>query len=359
MSAPMNEATTIDWFSIPAANPDAGARDAAIARQAVLTKPPGALGRLEEIAIRLAALQGTERPYVDRVHITVFAGDHGVAAEGVSAFSQAVTVEMVKNFARGGAAICVAARALGAQLEVINLGTVFDTGPVEGVKHYALGPGTANFTQEPAMSEHQSACALAAGRHAAERARLNGAQLFIGGEMGIGNTTAASALACALLDAPPERLAGPGTGLDASGVARKTEVIRRALACHRTHHGTPLEALRRLGGFEIAALTGSYIACAHMGLPVLVDGFISSVAALATVRLCPGAGEWLLFSHASAEPGHRVALDALDARPLLDLGMRLGEGSGAAVAVPLLRMACALHDEMATFAEADVSEKTA
>lgn len=358
MKAPMNQAAANDWLAIPAASPDVGAREAAVARQTALTKPPGALGRLEEIAIRLASLQGTEQPCVDRVHIAVFAGDHGVAAEGVSAFPQAVTAEMVKNFARGGAAICVAARTLGATLEVINLGTAFDTGPLDGVKDYRLGPGTANFTEAPAMTEHQLACALAAGRHAAERAKLAKVQLFIGGEMGIGNTTAAAALACALLDAAPERLAGPGTGLDAHGVARKTEVIRRALACHREHHGTPLEALRRLGGFEIAALTGAYIACAHIGLPVLVDGFISSTAALAAARLCPGAGHWFLFAHASAEPGHRAVLEALEARPLLDLGMRLGEGSGAAVAVPLLRMACALHNEMATFHEAGVSGKT-
>ncbi len=310
----VNEGATIEWLTIPAALRNAGMHQAAEARQSQLTKPPGALGRLEDIAIRLAALQGTGQPCVDRVHITVFAGDHGVAAEGVSAFPQAVTAEMVKNFARGGAAICVAARALGASLEVINLGTAFDTGPLDGVKDYRLGPGTANFT---------------------------------------------AALACALLDAPPSRLAGPGTGLDAHGVAHKIEVIRRALERHSRHHGTPLEALRRLGGFEIAALTGSYVACAHIGLPVLVDGFISSAAALAATRLCPGAGHWFLFSHASAEPGHRTVLDALDARPLLDLGMRLGEGSGAAVAVPLLRMACALHNEMATFAEAGVSEKSA
>ena len=169
----------------------------------------------------------------------------------------------------------------------------------------------------------------------------------------------ASALACALLDTPPTMLAGPGTGLDEQGVRRKIEVIRRALETHRHQHGTPLEALRRLGGFEIAAMTGSYIACAHIGLPVLVDGFISSVAALAATRLCQGAREWLLFSHTSAEPGHRAVLESLAAQPLLDLGMRLGEGSGAAIAVPLLRMACALHNGMATFAEAGVSEKSA
>ncbi|HEY9145888.1 MAG TPA: nicotinate-nucleotide--dimethylbenzimidazole phosphoribosyltransferase [Thiobacillus sp.] len=353
----MNESANNEWLSIPAALPDAGARQAAEARQSQLTKPPGALGRLEAIAIQLAALQGTEQPCVDNVHITVFAGDHGVAGEGVSAFPQAVTAEMVKNFARGGAAICVAARTLGAPLEVINLGTVHDTGPLDGVKDCRLGPGTANFTLEPAMDVHQLARALGVGRHAAERARLNGAQLFIGGEMGIANTTAATALACALLEVPPAPLVGPGTGLDARGVAHKIGVIQRALDRHSRHHGLPLEALRRLGGFEIAALAGSYIACAHMGLPVLVDGFIASAAALAAMRLCPGSQAWLLFSHASAEPGHGILLAALGARPLLDLGMRLGEGSGAAVAVPLLRMACALHNDMATFAEARVSGK--
>ena len=351
----MNETT--EWLQIPAVAPDDNARRAAEVRQANLTKPPGALGSLEETAIQLAALQGTERPCVDRVYITVFAADHGVATEGISAFPQAVTAEMVKNFACGGAAISVLARELGAELEVINLGTVNDTGHLEGVLNLQLGPGTANLCRQPAMGEEQLARALHAGRQAAERARLGDAQLFIGGEMGIGNTTTAAALACALLDAPPSLLAGPGTGLDAQGVARKTEVIRQALEQHSQHHGAPLEALRRLGGFEIAALTGSYMACAHMGLPVLVDGFISTVAALAAARLCPGAESWFLFSHASAEPGHRTVLDALDAQPLLDLGMRLGEGSGAAVAVPLLRIACALHNDMATFAEALVSEK--
>jgi len=337
--------------------PDDNARSAAEARQAILTKPPGALGMLEETAIRLAALQGTERPCVDKVYITVFAADHGVATEGISAFPQEVTAEMVKNFARGGAAISVLARELGAELEVINLGTVNDPGPLEGVLSLYLGPGTANLCREPAMGKEQLARALHAGRQATERARLGGAQLFIGGEMGIGNTTTAAALACALLDATPSLLAGPGTGLDAQGVARKTEVIRQALNHHGEHHDAPLEALRRLGGFEIAALTGSYMACAHMGLPVLVDGFISSVAALAAARLCPGAESWFIFSHTSAEPGHRTVLDALDTQPLLDLGMRLGEGSGAAVAVPLLRLACALHNDMATFAEANVSNK--
>jgi nicotinate-nucleotide--dimethylbenzimidazole phosphoribosyltransferase len=351
----MNPETQIDWLGVPAASLDREAERAAQDRQATLTKPRGSLGRLEEIAIRLAGLQGTPRPSLDRVRITVFAGDHGVAAEGVSAFPQAVTTEMIKNFARGGAAICVAARALGAELEIINLGTVHDPGPLAGVKDHALGPGTANLASEPAMTDHQVARALGAGRHAAERARLEGCQLFIGGEMGIANTTTAAALACALLGAKPTNLAGPGTGLDPEGVAHKARVIQRALELHTSASMTPLEALRRLGGFEIAALAGAYLACAHMGLPVLVDGFITTVAALVATRIQAGSADWLFYSHASAEPGHATILAALEAQPLVDLGMRLGEGSGAAITVPLLRLACALHNEMATFAEAQVS----
>jgi nicotinate-nucleotide--dimethylbenzimidazole phosphoribosyltransferase len=345
------------WLNAPAATLDDDARRQAEARQQSLTKPPGALGRLEGLAVRLASMQGTPWPQVERVRITVFAGDHGVAAEGISAFPQAVTVEMVHNLAQSGAAINVLARELGATLEVLNLGTITDPGPLDGVLDLRLGLGTANFTREPAMSKDQLARAVDAGRHSAERAKAAGAHIFIGGEMGIGNTTAAAALACALLKAPPEAFAGPGTGLDAAGVRRKVEVIHRALALHAAQLSDPVEALRRLGGFEIAALTGAFIACAQMSLPVLVDGFISSAAALTAARLCNGAVSWFLYSHASPEPGHAHLLTALDAQPLLDLGMRLGEGSGAAVAVPLLRLACALHAGMATFAEAQVSEK--
>ena len=347
-----------DWIGTPNASINESAQREAEHRQTQLTKPPGALGRLESLAIRLAGMQGTPHPTLDRVHIVVFAGDHGVVAEGVSAFPQAVTAEMVRNFARGGAAISVLARQLGATLEVLNLGTVVDPGPLDGVLRLNLGPGTANFAKKPAMTAEQLARALHAGRQTAERAKRGGAQLFIGGEMGIGNTTAAAAIACALLDAPAESLAGPGTGLDIQGVMRKAKVIRDALALHRIHAGDPMEILRCLGGFEIAALAGSYIACAQMGLPALVDGFISTAAALVAARTRPGCDNWFFYSHASAEPGHARMFDALKEKPLLDLGMRLGEGSGAAVAVPILRLACALHNEMATFAEAGVSEKS-
>lgn len=357
MSARIDPNPGFDWLKRPAAIPDPDARRAAEERQARLTKPPGSLGHLEDLAIRLASLQAAEKPSIERVRITVFAGDHGVAAEGVSAFPQSVTAEMLQNFVQGGAAIAVAARVIGAELEIVNLGTVRDTADREGVKKVALGPGTANFTSEPAMSESQLAHALTAGRHAAGRAKSARAQLFIGGEIGIANTTAAAALACGLLAEKPERLAGPGTGLDERGVAHKVRVISRALERHRGFLDSPLNALGRVGGFEIAALTGAYLACAQSGLPVLVDGFISSVAALAAARLCPAALAWFLFAHASSEPGHRIVLESLNARPLLGLGMRLGEGSGAAVAVPILRLACALHNEMATFDEAGVSKK--
>ncbi len=347
-----------EWLNVPCAPLNHVTRGEAEHRQTQLTKPPGALGRLESVAIQLAAMQGTARPGLERVRIAVFAADHGVAAEGVSAFPQAVTAEMIRNFARGGAAISVLAQHLGASLEVMNLGTVVDTGPLDGVLHLPLGAGTANFTQDAAMSCEQLARALNAGRQSAERAKVADAQLFIGGEMGIGNTTAASAVACALLGADAAALAGPGTGLDAQGVARKAGVIARALALHGEHFSDPIEVLRRVGGFEIAALSGAFMACAKMGVPVLVDGFIATVAALVAVRRCAETKDWLLYSHTSAEPGHLRVLEALGAQPLLNLGMRLGEGSGAAVAVPLLRVACALHNDMATFAEAGVSGKS-
>lgn len=343
------------WTGAAVAKVDDAAAQAARDHQAQLTKPPGALGRLETLAIRLAAWQGTPRPEVSRVHICVFAADHGVAARGVSAFPQAVTGQMVRNFSAGGAAICALARALSATLEVVDLGTVTDAGPLPGVISARIASGTVDLCTGPAMDAEQLDAALGAGRIAVQRALAAGAQLFIGGEMGIGNTAVAAALACALLDAPAVDLCGPGTGLDAAGVRRKTETVATALRLHEDARADPVHALRRLGGFEIAALTGACIGAAQAGLPVLVDGFIATTAALAAVRINPGAADWLIFAHRSAEPGHARVLAALDADPLLDLGMRLGEGSGAAVAVPLLRLACALHAGMATFAQAGVA----
>ncbi len=347
---------TDPWYLQPAAAIDEAAARAARQRQDRLTKPSGSLGRLEDLAVRLAGMQGTDCPDLGRVRITVFAADHGVAAEGVSAFPQAVTAEMIRNFSRGGAAVSVAARQIGADLEVVDLGAVEDPGPLPGVVSARIAAGTGNLRRQPAMSPDQLEAALAAGRDAAERAAEAGARLLVGGEMGIASTTAATALACTLTGHAPGSLAGPGTGLDPEGVARKAAVVQDALDLHEPRPDRPLEALLAVGGFELAGLAGAYVAAAQRAVPVLVDGFIATAAALAAVRLNPGAAPWLLYGHCSAEPGHRAVLAALEAEPVLDLGMRLGEGSGAAVAVPLLRTAVALHNGMATFAEAGVSE---
>lgn len=346
---------TPSWLTQPTAPLDETAARRAHAHQQQLTKPPGSLGQLETLAEWLAARQGTDRPTADNIAITLFAADHGLASEGTSAFPQAVTGEMVKNFAHGGAAISVLARELDAKLDVVNLGTINQPGPLPGVIDLHLGPGTANMLRQPAMSHTQLQAALDAGFDAVSRASEHHSQLFIGGDMGIGNTASATACACALLGLPASELTGPGTGLDTAGVARKATLIQQALDTHRTALDGPLEILRHLGGFEIAALTGSYIACAQRSLPALVDGFITSAAALLAVRIQPTVRDWLLFCHRSAEPGHTRILEALEANPLLDLGLRLGEGSGAASAVPLLRLACALHNGMATFADAGVS----
>ncbi|TPG73550.1 nicotinate-nucleotide--dimethylbenzimidazole phosphoribosyltransferase [Pseudomonas arsenicoxydans] len=350
---------TQSWWLNPCKPIDAQAVEQAQARQQQLTKPAGSLGRLESVAVQLAGLQGQVKPSLDQLWIAIFAGDHGVVAEGVSAFPQEVTGQMLHNFVTGGAAISVLARQLGASLEVVDLGTVTPTLNLPGVRHLNVGPGTANFVKGPAMTPAQGELALQAGRDSVQRAIAAGAQLFIGGEMGIGNTTAASALACALLDCPVVHLAGPGTGLDVAGVSHKVQVIERALALHGAQRGDALQTLFNLGGFEIAALVGAYLACAQEGVAVLVDGFICSVAALVAVRLNPECRAWLLFGHRGAEPGHRHVLETLNAEPLLDLGLRLGEGSGAALAVPLLRLACDLHGRMATFAEAAVADRPA
>ncbi|GLQ88497.1 nicotinate-nucleotide--dimethylbenzimidazole phosphoribosyltransferase [Dyella flagellata] len=345
---------SLDWLSAPCIQPATELADAARAHQLQLTKPPGSLGQLEAMAIQLASLQRTAQPAVDRVWISVFAADHGVAEEGVSAFPQVVTGEMVRNFATGGAAISVLARNLDAKLEVVNLGTVNDPGEIPGVRRAIIAPSTANFCVGPAMTEAQLDAALDAGAQSVRAASKASVQLFIGGDMGIANTTSAAALASALLDEPPSSLAGAGTGLNAAGIKHKVSVIERALVLHSTAKSA-VEQLRCLGGFEIAALVGAYVAAAQAGIPVLVDGFISTTAAIAAVAIQPEARPWLLFAHRSKEHGHARLLMALQAEPLIDLGLRLGEASGAAIALPLLRLACTLHNGMATFEQAGVS----
>lgn len=344
-----------DWWSDDILIEDSAVRQSALDRQARLTKPAGSLGRLEELAVRMSALQGSPQPSAERVSICIFAGDHGVVAENVSAFPQAVTQQMMLNFTTGGAAISVLARHLQATLRVINVGTLAPAGSIPGVIDRLAGAGTQNFCQGPAMSDVALAAALQAGREEARLAAEGGAEVLVGGEMGIGNTTSATAILSAMLGLPPAELAGPGTGLDHDGVQRKTRVIKRALETHMEYLGSPMGILRHLGGFEIAALTGFYLQGAMERKIVLVDGFICTAAALIALRLNPAIAPALFFSHCSAEPGYRRLLSALPSPPLLDLGLRLGEGSGAALCVPLLRAACELHNRMATFEEASVA----
>lgn len=349
---------SFDWIADCPPLPSAEHRERAVARQARLTKPAGSLGRMESVAIELAALQRRDRPGARQVPVLIFAGDHGVAAQAISAYPQEVTVQMLHNFAGGGAAIAVLARELDLSLRVIDAGSMA-THAIAGVITDKPCLGTRDISCEAAMSEGELAHALSAGRRAL--AACAEPDLVVLGEMGIGNTTAASALACALTGLSPAQLVGAGTGLDAARIAHKRSVVEQALALHGPALADPQapawEALRRLGGLEIAAMAGAMIAAAQRGVPVLVDGFIVSVAALAAVKLQPQLRPWLLFSHQSAELGHAHVLAALQAQALLQLDLRLGEGSGAALAVPLLRLACALHNGMATFEDAAVSNR--
>lgn len=317
---------------------DEAAAAAVAARQARLTKPPGSLGRLEALVAWLARWQRRAMPVLERVQVLVFAGNHGVAARGVSPYPAAVTAQMVANFAAGGAAINQLAAAAGARLRVVPL---------------ALDTPTADFTAAPALGEEEFLAALNQGAAALEP----GLGLLCLGEMGIGNTTVGAALAAALFGGDGAAWAGRGTGVDAAGLDRKRAAIDAALARHAASLADPLEAARRLGGRELAAILGAALEARRRGVPVLLDGFVCTAAAAPLACLAPGGLDHALVAHRSAEAGHVRLLGALGQEPLLDLGMRLGEASGAALAVPLLRAALACHAGMATFAEAGVAER--
>ncbi|VAW91964.1 Nicotinate-nucleotide--dimethylbenzimidazole phosphoribosyltransferase [hydrothermal vent metagenome] len=346
------------WFTTPAAGLNADIQNQATQHQAILTKPAGSLGQLENIAIQFAAMQSSNTPKLNNIYIAVFAADHGVMDENVSAFPQAVTAEMVRNFSRGGAAISVLAKQLKATLDVVDMGTANELETLPGVLSMRVASATHNFCTQAAMSAAQCYQALEAGKVIAEKAKQNEADIFIGGEMGIGNTTTSAALASALLQQPVAGIVGPGTGLDDKGIQHKIEIIEKALAYHKKANTEPLKILENLGGFEIIALVGAYIRAAQLGLPCVIDGFIASVAALFATHLSKGVEQWFVYSHQSAEPGHRIVLQALKATPLLNIGMRLGEGSAAASVVCLLKNALALHNNMATFEQAGVSDKS-
>jgi len=345
-----------DWVYQECPDASLSHREAASRRQSELTKPAGALGRLEALAIELAGLQASKCPRAACAPIIIFAGDHGIAAQGVSVYPQAVTIAMMQNFAAGGAAISVLARQLGVPLEVVDAGTLAEA-PLVGVVSDKPRRGTRDFSSEAALNPSELAFAFDCGRRAATRAARCEPDLLILGEMGIGNTTTAAAIASALLRTEAEAMTGRGTGLDAAGRDRKVRLIDAAIARHAIAAAAPEKILCAVGGLEIAAIAGAIIVAAQARTPVLIDGFIVSVAALAATRLNPSCRTYLIFAHKSAEQGHRRVLEAMEARPLLDFDLRLGEGSGAALALPVLRLSCALHNEMATFAEAAVPDR--
>ena len=318
--------------------PDEAAATAAAEREGQLTKPPGALGRLEELSGWLCRWQGRHPPRLDRPRVAVFAGNHGVAARGVSAFPAEVTAQMVGNFRNGGAAINQLCKAFDAELRVYEM---------------ALDQPTADFSAGPAMSEDDCATAMAYGMTAVE----DGIDLLCVGEMGIANTTSAAAICHALFGGTAADWTGPGTGVQGTALANKTRVVGEAVALHRAAAGDALEVLRCLGGREIAAMAGAIVAARMARVPVLIDGFVSSAAAAVLHKAMPGLLDHCVVAHVSAEPGHRRLLQAIAKAPLFDLGMRLGEASGAALALGVLRGAVACHTGMATFAEAAVSNK--
>ena len=333
-----------------------------------LTKPPGSLGRLEELAIALAGITGRADARVDRRWIVVAAGDHGVASEGVSAYPSDVTAQMVANFLAGGAAINVLASSVGATLAVVDVGVagLLPGGEANGGRAAAGGrllgariaDGTANMTHGPAMDRSDAMRAVGVGLQVVEDLRSDRSLEVLGlGEMGIGNTTAASAIVAVLTGEPVTRVTGTGTGIDDERRAHKIAVIERALEVNQPDRGDPLGVLAAVGGFEIAALVGLMLGAAAARIPVVLDGFITGAAALVGAELQPALAPRLLASHRSSEPGHAIVLERLGLRPYLDLEMRLGEGSGAALLIGLLGTACRIRDEMATFESAAISGK--
>lgn len=323
------------------------------------TKPLGALGRLEALALQIGRVQQTTRPRFAKPHIVVFAGDHGAAKAGISAYPQEVTWQMVENFLAGGAAINVFARVNGLELVVVDAGVAHDFGPRQGLIDAKVAPGTQSYLTGPAMTPAQCETALANGARVVAELAGRGCNVVGFGEMGIGNTASASLITHCLTGAPLAECVGRGTGLDDAGLARKRALLQQALDAWPERTGDPLAVLARFGGFEIAAMCGAMLAAAEKKMLVLVDGFIAGAAALVAARRAPAFLDYAVFSHRSQEPGHRLQLAALGARPLLDLDLRLGEGTGCALAWPLVQCACAMLTEMASFADAGVAEKLA
>jgi nicotinate-nucleotide--dimethylbenzimidazole phosphoribosyltransferase len=339
----------------PISPPDAGAAAAARARQDTLTKPQGALGRLEDLSVWIASCQGQCPPrQFERARVVVFAGDHGVARSGVSAYPPEVTAQMVANIDAGGAAINALAGIAGATVRIADLSV--DTDPLsERIGAHKVRRGSGDIAVRDALTEEETAAAIAAGRRIADEEVDGGADLLIAGDMGIGNTTAAAVLVAALTNAEPVAVVGFGSGIDDAGWARKTAAVRDALFRTRLVLPDPVALLRCCGGADLAAIAGFCAQAAVRCTPLLLDGMAVTAAALIAERMAPGARHWWQAGHRSTEPGHALALGALELDPILDLRMRLGEGTGATVALPVLRAAVAALSSMATFTQAGVA----
>jgi nicotinate-nucleotide--dimethylbenzimidazole phosphoribosyltransferase len=332
---------------------DATAMAAARSRLDSLTKPPGSLGRLERLAVQIAGITANPRPRLTERVVVVMAADHGVVAEGVSAYPAAVTAQMVANFARGGAAINVLARQVGARVVVVDVGVAADLPSDLPIVHRKVAAGTANLARGPALTPEQLHAALNAGLDLADSTPMP--DIVCLGEMGIGNTTAASAIIAAITGRPVADVTGRGTGIDDATWSHKVKVIERGLRVNQPLASDPLDVLAKVGGLEIAGLVGLMLGAAARRMPIVVDGFIATAAALVAVELAPAARSYLIAAHRSVEVGHRAALERLELEPLFALDLRLGEGTGAALALPLIDAALAVLDEMATFAEAGIA----
>ena len=338
----------------PIPSPDATAAAAARRRQDTLTKPQGSLGQLEEISIQLAALG---KRSIDRRVVIIIAADHGVAAEGVSAYPSDVTPQMVLNFLHGGAAINVLARQAHARVTVVDIGVAADLNPHEGLELRKIMRGTRNMAREAAMTYQEAEAAIQVGMDVAKREIAQGLDIIATGDMGIGNTTPSAAIVSVITGEPVARVTGRGTGIDDAGLARKIATIEKAIALHQPDPKNPLDVLAKVGGLEIAVLAGVSIGVASDGIPVVIDGFISGAAALIAYQLAPEVKPYLIAAHQSVEIGHRVMLEYIGLHPLLNLNLRLGEGTGAVLAFHLIEAATRILNEMTTFDEAGVSEK--
>lgn len=347
---------TLEQITKEIQNLDEGAMQQARERQDNLTKPQGSLGILEEISIKMAGITGNHLPQIGQKIIIVMAGDHGVVNEGVSAYPQEVTPQMVYNFLRGGAGINVIARHVGAKVKVVDMGVAAELEPHPKLVNKKIAYGTRNMAEGPAMTKEEGWASIQAGMEVVEGEIEEGATIIGTGDMGIGNTTPSTAILATFTSSPLEKLIGRGTGINEEGLIRKIKAIEKALRINQPDPKDPLDVLAKVGGFEIGGLAGVILGAAIRRRPVIIDGFISSSAALLASRIDPRTTDYMMASHVSAEPGHKIMLELMGLKPMLYMEMRLGEGTGAALGMSLVEAACKILSEMATFGEAGVSE---